>query len=394
MAQVSVHVEEVDYVDQGLAGNQCPGCGHGENPGLLAGALQGEILHEGVDLSAAPLEHDEGPQSLVITHVEGDLHGLFPRPGRLGDLELVDLRGLGVGLVEGFAEEAADGGHPGVGGREADRASGGGLAIEHLPEVVVAPHHDVPGVPGVMQHAEDVAQFVNEDAVAGLGLPVAGAFVLSGNLANRGLIHEIADLFLDGGGGDFVPEDVTRDAGETRVDMGNGTGLSDCSGLGEDEGGAVAGVAGGLPDFLLLGIQEAIDIEGFSGVEGGGLLCPDEMDLESAILGELEVESPRPVPVCPHFPPVDVGHDPHEHFAFFPIARFHLAIGGNEVDQPDLVVLSQILEGRRDHEALSLIGIGRFFTVTLGHESQSEDKGEDHDGGEQGAGEEPHGRCS
>lgn len=198
LTQVSVYVEEVDDVDQRLPRYERPGRGHGKDPCSFAGALQGEVSHKSVDLSAASLEDDKGSQSFVITHFEGEFHGFLSCLGRDGDLEFLDKRGLGVALVEGLVKEAADGGHPGMSGRETHGASGSGLTIEHLPEVVVSPHHDVPGIPGIMEHAKDVAQFVDEDAVAGLGFPVAGAFVLSGNLTHRGLVHEVADLLLDG----------------------------------------------------------------------------------------------------------------------------------------------------------------------------------------------------
>ena len=159
-------------------------------------------------MSAASLEDDKRPQSFAIAHFDGEFHCFLSCLGRAGDLEFLDKGCLGIALIEGLAKKAADGGHPGMSGGETDGASGSGLMIEHLSEMVVSPHHDVPGIPGVMEHAKDVAQFVYEDAVTGLGFPVAGAFVLSSDPAHRGLVHEVADLLLDGGGGDFVPENV------------------------------------------------------------------------------------------------------------------------------------------------------------------------------------------
>lgn len=151
--------------------------------------------------------------------------------------------------------------------------------------------------------------------------------------------------------------------------MGNGTGLGHGAGFGEDESWPVAGVAGGFPDFLLLSIQEAVHVEGFSRIEGGWVLGFNEVDLESAILGELEVEAPCLVSVGLHFPPVDIGYHPHEDLAFFSIARLHLAVGGDEVDQPDFVISPQVLERGRSHEGLRIIRIRSFFTVELSHES-------------------------
>lgn len=166
--------------------------------------------------------------------------------------------------------------------------------------------------------------------------------------------------------------------------MRNGAGLSHCAGLGKDESGPVAGVAGGFPDFLLLGIQEAIHIEGFSSVEGGWVLGFDQMDLEPSILGELEVETSRPVSVGLHFPPVDVGYHPHEDLAFLPIALLYLPVGGDEVDQPDLVVFPEVPEGRWKYQRLIINGIGCFVTVSLCHQTKSEGEGEDRNGGKKG----------
>ena len=131
--------------------------------------------------------------------------------------------------------------------------------------------------------------------------------------------------------------------------MRNRTSLGHGPGLGKDESRPVAGVAGGLPDFLLLGVQEAVHVEGFSGVEGGWVLGLDEMNLEPAIFSELEVETSGLMVVGLHFPLVDVSYHPHENLAFFPIARFCLAVGGDEVDQPDFVVFPQVLQRRRSH---------------------------------------------
>ena len=208
LTQVPVHVEEVDDVDQGLTAYERAWRVYGKNPSPLPGALQGEVSDESVDLSAATLKDDKGPQSFVVAHFEGEFYGLLSCLGRVGDLEFLDKRGLGVALVEGLVKKAAEGGHPGMSGRETCGASGSGFTIEHLPELVVSPHHDVPWISGVMEHTKDVAQFVDEDAVAGLGFPVAGVFVLSGHLAHRGLVHKVADLLLNGGSGDFVPENI------------------------------------------------------------------------------------------------------------------------------------------------------------------------------------------
>lgn len=120
--------------------------------------------------------------------------------------------------------------------------------------------------------------------------------------------------------------------------MRKGTGLGHGAGLRKDESWPVAGVAGRFPDFLLLSIQEAVHVEGFSGVEGGWVLGLDEMDLEPAIFSELEVETSGLMLVGLHFPLVDVGYHPHEDLAFVSIARLHLAVGGHEVDEPDFVV--------------------------------------------------------
>ena len=208
LTQIPVHVEEVDDVDQRLTGYERAWCGYGKNSSPLPGAFQGEVSDKSVDLSAASLEDDKRPQSFVIAHFEGDFHGFPSCFGRACDLEFRDKGCLGITLVEGLVKKAADGGHPGMSRGKTDGASGSGLMIEHLSEVVVSAHHDVPGIPGVMEHAEDVAQFVDENAVAGLGFPVAGAFVLSSDPAHRGLVHEVADLLLDGGSGDFVSENV------------------------------------------------------------------------------------------------------------------------------------------------------------------------------------------
>lgn len=208
LTQVPVHVEEIDDVDHWLPGYERAWRGYGKNPSPLPGTFQGEVSDKSVDLSAASLENDKGPKSFVIAHFEGEFHGFFSCLGRASDLEFLDKGCLGIAPVEGLVKKAADGGHPGMGRGETNGAPGSGFMIEHLPEVVVSSHHDVPGIPSVMEHTKDVAQFVDEDAVAGLGFPVAGVFVLSGHLAHRGLVHEVADLLLDGGSGDFIPQNI------------------------------------------------------------------------------------------------------------------------------------------------------------------------------------------
>jgi len=159
-------------------------------------------------------------------------------------------------------------------------------------------------------------------------------------------------------------------------------GLGHGAGLGKDKSWPVAGVAGSFPDFLLLSIQEAVHVEGFSSVEGGWVLGFNQVDPEAAILGELEVETSRLVPVGLHFPPVDVGYHSHEDLTFVSIARLHLAVGGNEVDQPDFVVSPEVLQRRGSYEGLRIIRIRALFTVELSHEAEAENEGEDHDGGE------------
>lgn len=120
--------------------------------------------------------------------------------------------------------------------------------------------------------------------------------------------------------------------------MRKGTGLGHGAGLRKDKSWPVAGVAGSFPDFLLLSIQEAVYVEGFSSIEGRWVLGFNQMDPEAAILGELEVKTSSLVPVGLHFPPVDVGYHSHEDLTFVSIARLHFAVGGNEVDEPDFVV--------------------------------------------------------
>jgi len=136
--------------------------------------------------------------------------------------------------------------------------------------------------------------------------------------------------------------------------MRDGTGLGHSASLGKDKGWPVSRVAGGFPDFLLLGVQEAVHIERFSGVKGRWMLGFNQVDMKPAIFGELEVEAPSLVPVGSHFPPVDVGDYPHENFAFFSIARLHLSVDRDEVDQPDFVFFAEVLERRRGHEVLSV----------------------------------------
>ena len=85
----------------------------------------------------------------------------------------MDCRGRGILLIHRFTEKPGRAGHAGMGPRKANRSGSRCFRVVHLPEVVIAPLHDVAIVTGVVQHSKNMSEFMAEDTVAGLGLLVA-----------------------------------------------------------------------------------------------------------------------------------------------------------------------------------------------------------------------------
>ena len=132
--------------------------------------------------------------------------------------------------------------------------------------------------------------------------------------------------------------------------------------LGKTKCRPVAGITGLLPDFLLLGIQQAVHIKRLARIEHRWMGTFHQMHLEAAILFKLKIETTRPLLVCLHLPAIDVRHDPHQHLRLLAVVGFGLLIGGNKINQPHFVTLPQILKWWRDNQiAGRSIRCGSFF---------------------------------